>query len=317
MRLVICHIWDSGCIPNARYGTFKQAHKFWRRYCTLLLDIKDRFIFAPGQTGYLSYTEGKLRISSVDVDKRKKIRDNFDKVINLLESQPINIQVISEANKTGGFSEQRIEPALCDACIMAQRDGYLVLTDDYLYLKVNELDTRKRAPEYSSSFALMRVLYEQGKIDFDKYLSFFSYLSSYRFRFLPVTVDDIEKAVFGGHNVKVFTPEKIRLLNFPLTLSQEYGVPLDTAHAVVGQFLLKVLIDDTVVPEMIERIFIEIIDAFPTNDKKQLGQLLLSVSVRVMNKAQTNILLRGYIQEKVNALSKIIEIYKSKVIIRP
>jgi tetratricopeptide (TPR) repeat protein len=284
---------------------------------TLLLDINDKFRFIPGQTGHMAYSQGKLVISSNDAEKRKRIRDNFAKVIRLLESKPENIQVISEANKTGEFSERRVEPSLSDACILAQREGYLVLTEDYLYLKVNELDTKKRAPEYCSSFALTRVLYEQGKIGFDKYLDFFSYLSSYRFRFLPITVDDIEKSVFGGNDVKVFSPKKIRLLNFPLTLSEDYGVSFDRAFTVVGQFLIKILIDDAVVSEMMEKIFIEIVESFPTKDKNQFGQLLLGISVKVINKAQKDIILGRNIQKKVNSISKLIEIYKSKDIILP
>ena len=279
---------------------------------TLLLDINEKFRFAPGQTGHMAYSQGKLVLSSVDPSKRKKIRDNFDTTIKLLESNPENVEAISDVNKTGKFSEQRINPALCDSCILAQKEGCLVLTEDYLYLRVNELETKKHAPEYCSAFALVRVLYEQGKIGFDKYLAFFSYLSSYRFRFLPITVEDIEKSVFGGNDIKVFSPVNISLWNFPLTLSEPYGVPFERAFTVIGSFLVKMLTDDAVTPEMINKIFVEIIETFPTKDKNQLCQLLLSISVRVVNKNQQRMVLGRNIQGKVDSLSKLCEIYKGK-----
>src|SRR5208282_4468200 len=129
---------------------------------------------------------------------------------------------------------------------------------------------------YCSAFALMRVLCEQGQISFEKYLGFFGYLSSYRFRFLPLTIDDIEKAVFGDGLIRTVRPERIRWFNFPLTLSENYGVPFATAFSVVAAFLIRVLTDDSTLPEMAERVFVEILSAFPTDkDKRLLAKILL------------------------------------------
>lgn len=284
---------------------------------TFLFDISDKFRYAPGQIGHMGYAQGRIVFSEIDPETREKVRDNFKKATDILESKPQNIQVISQANKTDTFSETRIEPALCDACILAQRDGHSVLTEDHIYLKVNELDTKKTAPLYCSSFALIRILYEQGKIGFQKYLEFFHYLAGYRFRFLPITVEDIEKSVFGEKDVKVFRPENIKLWNFPLTLSEEYGVPFGMAVTVIGKFLIKMLIDDSVVREMMDKIFIEIMETFPTKDKGQFGQLLLSVTVTTINKVQQKIILGRSTQEKFDSLSQLAEIYKSKSIILP
>lgn len=287
---------------------------------TLLLEINDKFRYIPGQSGHMAYSQGRLVLSEADQRKRKKIRDNFEKTIKLLESKPKNIVAISDANKTGKFSEQRIDSALCDACILAQRDKILILTEDHLYLAVNKLETKKPQPEYCSAFALIRVLYEQKKIDFDKYLAFFSYLSSYRFRFLPIAFEDIEKAVFGDGAVRVITPQNIRLLNFPLTLSEDYGVPFNRAFPIIGRFLVKVLIDDSVLPEMMDKIFVEIIETFPTPanmSKKELGRMLIGVSVRVINNTQNNIVLGRNIQKKVDSLSNLAEIYEEKGIVLP
>jgi len=56
----------------------------------------------------------------------------------------------------------------------------------------------------------LRVLYEEKFISFDEYLDYFWHLSSYRFRFLSVNPDDIEKAVFGDGEIKIVHPGNIR-----------------------------------------------------------------------------------------------------------
>lgn len=89
----------------------------------------------------------------------------------------------------------------------------------------------------------MRVLYEQKKIAFEKYLGFFNYLSNYRFTFLPLDADDIEKAVLGDGVIALMQPERIRWFNFPLTLSEAYGVPFPTSLRVLAIFLMRMLTD--------------------------------------------------------------------------
>ncbi len=154
----------------------------------------------------------------------------------MLETKPQNISAISLANKSSAFAEQKIPASLSDACILAQKEGVAVLTEDFLYLKLNEMETKKPAPEYCSSLTVLRVLYEQKKITFDDYLEYFGYLSSYRVRFLPVTIEDLEKAVFGDQTIKVIRPEQLRKFNFPLILSEEYGVTPPTAFQLVAHF---------------------------------------------------------------------------------
>ena len=157
----------------------------------------------------------------------------------------------------------------------------------------------------------MRTLYEQKKLPFDQYLNFFAYLASCRFRFLPLNTDDIENAVFGDGVIKVVRPERIRLLNFSLTLSVSYGVPFSTAFAVVGRFLVKILVDDSIPTDTTERIFDEILSAFPVEngDKKQLGIKFLGVAVRVLSQFRQRIIIGAKAPEKIDALSRLAEIY--------
>lgn len=283
---------------------------------TFLLNLREKFSYRPGQAGNMGYAQGKLIFSPIDVDGMAAVQRNFDNCVRLLESKPQNISVISIANKTD--CEKKIPAELCDACILAQKSSIPVLTEDFLYLKANELETAKKAPEYCSTFALARVLYEQKKITFEQYLNFFTYLSSYRFRFLTLNTEDIEKAVFGDGVIKAVQPEKIRQFNFPLTLSKGYGVPFDCAFVVVGGFLSKVIIDNSIMPEMAERIFAEILFAFPTDmDKSVLGKMFIRVCVQIIYKINQKITIVGRVQEKIDLLSKLAEIYNAGNIWRP
>lgn len=277
----------------------------------MLVKCKEKFTYVPGQSGYLQYVQGGLRFSPISPEDREVLQKRFADAVRLLESKPENIGLISAASKTDCFSEQRIPAELCDACVLAQRDGTPVLTEDYLYLQGNEIETSKKAPIYCSAFALMRVLCEQGQISFEKYLGFFGYLSSYRFRFLPLTIDDIEKAVFGDGLIRTVRPERIRWFNFPLTLSENYGVPFATAFSVVAAFFIRVLTDDSTLPEIAERIFVEILSAFPTDkDKRLLGKIILTVCVKEIGKNNT-IIIGTATQRKVDRLSQIARIYSN------
>jgi hypothetical protein len=249
---------------------------------SLLAEIANRFRYMPGQSGdTMGYSRGKITISSIGQEKRQLLQTNFKTSVKLLESDPKSVGHISLANKMDCFSEERVPDELCDACILAQKESLPVLTEDFLYLKMNEIETKKKAPEYFSSWSLIRVLYEKAYITFDEYLDYFSYLSSYRFRFLSLNSDDIEKAVFGDGKIENIKPENIRRFNFPLILSEEYGVPFQDAFRVVGIFLFSAMMNDTVALGIVEKIFFEVVESFPTKmSKKEFGERLLGVCIR-------------------------------------
>ena len=303
----------------SEFGLFPKIHthlpnlKVPQSVINLLVDITDKFRYTEGQIGHMGYAQGKITFSSVEKGKRDLIRSNFIASIRLFESNPKNIGIISSANKVDCFSEKEIPVELSDACILAQKENLPVLTEDFLYLKMNEIETKKRVPEYFSSLALLRLLYEEKRISFNEYLEYFGYLSSYRFRFLALSSDDIEKAVFGDGEIKIVEPENIRKFNLPLTLSEEYGVQFQVAFKVVGTFLVKVLTDNAVILDVAERIFIEIVESFPTRmNKKELGQMLLKICIRVIENNKTNLILvpeNQLIQKKVDKLFQATEIY--------
>lgn len=279
---------------------------------TLLFALKGKFDYEPGQHGHIAYVDGKIIFSDIDRARYDAIKGNFATVIQLLEKTPANIALISAANKDGGFMEQKIAPSLADACILAQREGAPVLTDDFLYLKANELETNKPAPAYCSSLALVRVLYEDGKLSFDEYLDYFHYLSAYRVRFLPLTTDDLEKAVLGDQLIKVVRPEQLRKFNFRLTLSEEYGVAPRAAFDVVGSYLFRVLVDDSLSAEIATKIFGEIVTTLPTKkNRKAFARDLLLLTIQAINKSRRSIIVgsKDRVQEKADAIAEFVRVY--------
>jgi len=282
-----------------------------------LADISEKFRYAEGQAGTMGYVQGKISIASLEKDKSDLIRSNFLNGIEALESNPDNVCVISEANKIECFPEIKIPAELCDACSLAQRDNTPVLTDDPLYLKMIELQTKQAAPEYFSSLALVRALYEKNNLSFDEYLSFFGYLSSYRCRFLTLNSNDIEKAVFGDKQLNVINVKNILKFNFSLTLSVDYGVPFHIAFRVVLEFFIKVLLDDTITFDVKEKILFEIIDSFPTDlNKEDFGHMILDSCLKAIDHMDKSLIVSistKKLRREVNNLLQSIEIYQSEM----
>lgn len=286
---------------------------------TLLFEVRAKFEDSPGATGHMAYVNGQARFTENDPEQLKQIREKFTAAIDALEAKPQNISVISAASKSGAFVEQRIAPSLSDACILAQKEGVAVLTDDFLYLQANEHETKKQAPPYVSTLTLMRALYEARKVGLDEFLSYFAYLSSYRVRFLPITTDDLELAVYGDQTVKVIQPEQLRKFNFRLTLSDEYGVTPRAAFQVVGSFLFRILLDDSLSAHMATRTFAEIVSTFPTKlNRKSFGRTLLVGTVKALNSQWRQTVLSGTrTQEKIDAIAIFLSIYGSDELITP
>jgi len=280
-----------------------------------LIDTSGKFRYIPGQAGHMGYAKGRIIFTSLNQDRKDSMQSNFLESIKILESKPKNINVISSANKADTFSEQKVPGELSDACILAQKENLPILTEDYLYLKINELETKKKVPDYFSSLALLRALYEEGKVGFSEYLDFIGYISSYRFRFISLSHDDIEKAIFGDGKIKAVNPKNIRKFNFSLTLSEEYGIPSQIAFTFIGKFFLNLLVDNTITSDVLEEIFLEIIEAFPIRVKKEaFGQILLRVCLKIIEENKSKFISypkNQILYKKVDALLKVIKIFNS------
>ncbi len=287
---------------------------------SFLWEVKDKFAYKSGQNGSLGFAQGKLRYSSIDEETRKRIEGNFDRCIKLLELKPENIIAISKANKHDGFMEQRVPEELCNACILAQRDEASLLTEDLYYLQANSLETKKKSPKYASAFALVKVLYEQRKISFEQYINFFSYLAGYRFRFLPISTDELVKTVFGDGSFSEVKPERLRQLHLGLVLSEDYGVPFNTSASVVFPFVLKILIDDAVLPEVAERIFTEILTLMPVPknmDSKTVGRAFIRACVQTLNNPRRVMVVGRNVQEKIDRLMRLTELFGGSSLLFP
>jgi hypothetical protein len=296
-------------------GLLKNIHDFIpnikvpQSVITMLLEVADKIRFIPGAGGRIGYSQGQITYSSFDKEKCDNLRNNLYSSIEILESNRDNILSISHANKLNCISESDIFPELCDACIFAQKLNIPVLTEDYYYLQMNEIETKKKAPAYFSSIILFRVLYEHNKIKFDDYLKYFCYLSSYRGRFLSFNVDDIYKAVFGDENIISIRPEYIRQLNFPLTLSQEYGVPYQSALSVLAMFLYRLIIDDAILVDNVELIYLELLNSLPKDKcNKEFAILIINICVNIINTGN-KIILSKSVQIKVDKLFELTKIF--------
>lgn len=282
---------------------------------SMLFEFANRFRLVPGEGGTLGFARGQIIVSTYDKEKSNRIHDNFMMSIKILESENDNVIAISSVNKLDCPSESKVHPELSDACILAQMWDIPILTEDYLYLQMNELETRKKAPEYFSSVILMRALYERGKISFDEYLKYFGYLSSYRVRFLSLNADDINKAVFGEGRIFNVQPENIRNFNFPLTLSEEYGVPLNSSFNVLLTFLYEIIIDDSITVEIAEAIYAEILYLLPKEkNKREYGRMLLSVCDKKI-KNHFTLILSATIKEKLSRLLNLTNIFSYDIIL--
>lgn len=279
----------------------------------LLLEVKDKASSTPGQVGKIHYFKGKIGFSEVNHKQIQLINNNVTETIEFLEEKPNNITAISSATKSSTFSEQQIPPSLCDAIILAQRENIPVLTDDYLYLHFNEFETKKSKPEYFSSIALIRVLNERGHINFQEYLDFFSYLASYRVRFLHVATEDLKKAIFGDDLKSVPQINNLKKLNLPLTFSEEYGVEPISGLKLILTFTLELLINNSISSSNLTEIFSEIMSTYPINkDKVVISRTLVFGLIKAI-KQNPSISIGLHTLEKIDALFGVCEQLNSPI----
>ena len=267
----------------------------------------------PSSGGHMAYMDGTLQFYKLDTTSNDILLERFRLSIKLLEASPNNIVYISKANKSSEFMEAEIPAELCDACILAQQDNVAVITEDYLYLNYNALQTGKAIPEYSSSSAIVRELTDRKLIDFIDYMNYHERLTHYRFRFLSVRFQDLEKAVFGDNNVIIFNPENLRKLNLKFVLSKEYGVDFNLMCRIIGDFLFKLITDNSLSLDMVRKIFIELYSSIPGDFNilpKQIMRIILGICRIISQQPRTVILLN---QEQRIDFIRELELYLSTI----
>jgi tetratricopeptide (TPR) repeat protein len=248
---------------------------------SFLFKTSEKFDLSDGNRGVISYAQGQIVARELDEGKTQTAHNNLRKSIELLESDKEAIVPLSPASKVDCLSETKVPAELVDACILAQRDTGVILTEDYLYLQANTLETKKDAPDHCSSLALIKLMVEKGLLPFDDFIDYFGYLSSYRCRFLTLSVDDLMEAVLPTEaGITVLKQKNIRKFNIELVLSEKYGIPTNTAILVMVNFLSRILRDNSITVEAADKIFIEIIPRFLNGRgtaKRMVGELLMRV----------------------------------------
>jgi hypothetical protein len=128
---------------------------------------------------------------------------------------------------------------------------------------------------------------------------------------LGLNPNDLERAVFGNNRLNVINIENLHQFNFPLTLSENYGVPFKIAFRVIFEFYIKILSDDTIPFDVKEKILFQLTDSFPTDlNKKDFLQLLLSSCVKEAENMERNIVLSISTQRMRNEINKLFQLKK-------
>lgn len=224
----------------------------------LLLEASRKFELSPGQVGNMGYSRGKIQFNESHKPTMNRIRNNILRSVRVLEEAPVSILYVPESSVSSSFVEKNVPAELRDACILAQNNKAIVLTDDFLYLQANSIGTKKDTPKHFSSITIVKLLFEKSILSLEEYLDYFYYLTSYRCHFLQLTADDLEKAVIINGDSFAIKSENIRQFNLKFILSKEYGVDPQIALQVIINFLLRIIKNNSISIEDTVRVFEEI-----------------------------------------------------------
>ena len=181
----------------------------------------------------------------------------------------------------GNINLDRMSPDyFVDAFRYAQEKEAHILTDDALFVQAYGLIGESPIPRHFSSLSLVRAMAENKQIIWDTYLKYFALLSGYRYHLLPISVDDMMQAVFPPATGGLVTsaPQNISLLNLQLILSHEYGVDDKIAASILSSFFIKLILDDSIPPEIADEIFsLTIVRSLAKRDKKLMARVLFQI----------------------------------------
>ena len=242
----------------------------------LLRDIAGKFETASGNVGRGGFVKGKFQFREVDKKNEAIIRDRFFHMADLLDALPERKRA-----KTYPKSDKDLDNMLpnyfVDALCYAQEKKTHILTDDVFFVRMYKEIKKPLMPQHFSSLILIKAMADNGQIDLQRYYQYFALLSSYRYHFLPLSVDDMMNVVLPQTAGGVVTPapQNILFLNLPLTLSQDYGVEAKNAVAVLSIFFMRLIMDNTVLPEVADKIFTQTLaQALEKRDKKLMATAL-------------------------------------------
>lgn len=214
--------------------------------------------------------------SNVEDDKNTK--QLFCDAINYFHENPDNIISISDSNRINIVNDFKLKNELADSSILAiTKDEYLMTEDPLLSIGYAQA-TQKPITGFCSSIDIMRVLLERELINFENFLDYHYYLSSFRLKFLPISGDDIFYAVFGNKQIKNCNLDNLKKLNLKLILSPEYGVSTENAISCLAQFLIKAILECLYNYRNIESICVALFNELPDIQNKKV-MLLTALDV--------------------------------------
>lgn len=250
----------------------------------LLRKMADDLLFSGD--GKLVFARNDFIAHGRNKGKEETLRNKLLSAADLLDSLPNKVvgKVYPKAKEDKNL-DSVLPDYFVDTFRFSQEKDAHALTDDPLLITAYGLSGEQSLPKYFSSFSLVRTMADSGKIDWESYLKYFALLSGYRYRFLPISVDDMMQSVFpktaGG--LVGFAPKNISFLNLSLTLSKDYGVEDKVAVNVLSSFFTKLIEDSSVLPEMSEEIFaITIVRSLANKDKKIMAKAIFQVCSQAM-----------------------------------
>lgn len=231
--------------------------------------------------GRLVFAKNDFVVRERNKGKEETLRNKLLAAATLLDNLPN--KVIGKVSPKPG-EDKKLDSVLpdyfVDAFRFSQENNAHILTDDPLLIMAYGISGETSLPKHFSSLSLVRSLADMGQIDWDSYLKYFALLSVYRYRFLPVSVDDLMKSVFpkSSGGFVGFTPQNISFFNLSLTLSQDYGVETKVAIDVLSSFFTTLIKDNSVLPEMVDEIFaITIVRSLSHKDKKIIAKEIFRI----------------------------------------
>lgn len=276
---------------------------------TMLQDLANLFTPLRHQTGRIGLINGQVRLSNIDVTESEKFCKLMLDAAELLKSKAELIDSIAATPKANKYmTEQLSPPYVVDAARYAEKNNLIMLSDDYNYLGILQIENKTAQLQRCSSYFLIKALVDKKLIKKASYLKHFKTLSQNRAHLLSISVDIMWDAIFSLSNGLVeINPKNINYLNLKLTLSKEYGVDEGVSAAIVANFISKVVHDLTITAEVADKIFAVVLNNFflPYRNSRQLGHYIVEVCKRNIAKSDFIIIpVSPSVKQKLNVLSK-------------
>lgn len=247
----------------------------------LLRETAGALEVSASNQGRASFVRGALRYHPVDKSANADLRYKLLAAADLLDTLPTKT-ITNNYSKSGDAEgiDHIVPEYFVDPFRIAQSKGAALLTDDAFLIQAYSALGETSLPSNMSSLSLVRVLVDTKTISWDKYIDYFSLLSSYRYRLLPISSAELRNAVFppSPRGLVLFQPKNLFKLNLKLVLSREYGVDEDVLVKILSQFFLTLIIDDSVTDLMANELFkVTLVETLDNRNKRLVGRAILQI----------------------------------------